>query len=295
MAEPSCRRAPVRFSSGGKRIGGTDRAAPSCGPAAWPSKPLEQRTLLAALPTLTALSVSASSVTSGQPVTFTAHVSVPSSASVLPSGGTVTFTDGTTVLGTAPLVDGTASLVNSLFAVGTHSVRASYSGNGAEFAGSAAAAASPSITVAPVGSGGPSGYAMPMYASASALGQDGGVSPMSTAAPTGMTPTQIRQAYGFNALSFGSTAANGAGTTIAIVDAYDDPNIASDLQRLRRSISACPTRRPSPRSTRRAAAPLRPPTTAGPPRSPWTWSGPMPSLPGPTSCWWRPTAIPIAT
>ena len=134
------------------------------------------------------------------------------------------------MLGTAPLVNGTASLVNSLFTVGTHSVRASYSGNGAALAGSAAAAASPSITVAPVGSDGASGYAMPMYASATALGQDGGVSPMSTAAPTGMTPTQIRQAYGFNTVSFGSTAANGAGTTIAIVDAYDDPNIAGDLQ-----------------------------------------------------------------
>ena len=76
-------------------------------------EPLEQRTLLAALPTLTALSVSASSVTSGQPVTFTAHVSVPSSPSGTPSGGTVTFTDGTTVLGTAPVVHGTASLAIS--------------------------------------------------------------------------------------------------------------------------------------------------------------------------------------
>ena len=190
---------------------------------------LECRTLLAALPTLTALSVSASSVTSGQPVTFTAHVSVPPSASGTPSGGTVTFTDGATVLGTAPLVNGTASLVNSLFAVGTHSVQATYSGNGDGFAGSAVAA-SPSIAVAPIGSGGASGYALPMYASASALGQDGGVSPMSTASPTGMTPTQILQAYGFNTVSFGSTAANGAGTTIAIVDAYDDPNIANDLQ-----------------------------------------------------------------
>ena len=139
-------------------------------------EPLEQRTLLAAPPTLTTLGVSAASVASGQPVTFTAHVSVPSSASAAPSGGSVTFTDGATVLGTAPVVNGTASLVNSLFALGTHSVRATYSGYGAELAGSAvAAAASPSITVAPVGSDGPGGYAMPMYASASALGRDGDV------------------------------------------------------------------------------------------------------------------------
>ncbi len=46
---------------------------------------------------------------------------------------------------------------------------------------------------------------------------------------TGYTPAQIRTAYGFNATSFGATAANGAGQTIAIIDAYNDPNIASNL------------------------------------------------------------------
>ena len=45
----------------------------------------------------------------------------------------------------------------------------------------------------------------------------------------GLTPAEIRAAYGFNNVSFGSTAANGAGQTIAIVDAYNDPDIASDL------------------------------------------------------------------
>ncbi|HEX3655200.1 MAG TPA: fibronectin type III domain-containing protein, partial [Pirellulales bacterium] len=45
----------------------------------------------------------------------------------------------------------------------------------------------------------------------------------------GYTPAEIRTAYGFNNVSFGSTAANGAGQTIAIIDAYNDPNIASDL------------------------------------------------------------------
>jgi subtilase family serine protease len=40
-----------------------------------------------------------------------------------------------------------------------------------------------------------------------------------------MTPAEIRTAYGINSL-----AGNGAGQTIAIVDAYDDPTIASDLQ-----------------------------------------------------------------
>jgi subtilase family serine protease len=51
--------------------------------------------------------------------------------------------------------------------------------------------------------------------------------------PSIFTPAQIEQAYGFNQITFstptGTVAGNGAGQTIAIVDAYDDPNIYSDL------------------------------------------------------------------
>jgi subtilase family serine protease len=55
--------------------------------------------------------------------------------------------------------------------------------------------------------------------------------PMATSSPTGYSPAQIRQAYGFNKIAFnnGTVSGDGSGTTIAIVDAYDDPNIASDL------------------------------------------------------------------
>jgi subtilase family serine protease len=46
-------------------------------------------------------------------------------------------------------------------------------------------------------------------------------------------PTQIANAYSFSQVSYstasGMVPANGAGQTIAIVDAYDDPKIASDL------------------------------------------------------------------
>ncbi len=54
------------------------------------------------------------------------------------------------------------------------------------------------------------------------------------AGPFGYTPAQIRTAYGFDQISFTSPAGawvpgNGAGQTIAIVDAYNDPNIAADL------------------------------------------------------------------
>jgi hypothetical protein len=49
-------------------------------------------------------------------------------------------------------------------------------------------------------------------------------------APVGYTPAQIAAAYGFNQIKFGNVVGNGAGQTIAIVDAYNDPNIAGDLQ-----------------------------------------------------------------
>ncbi len=43
--------------------------------------------------------------------------------------------------------------------------------------------------------------------------------------PTGLSPSEIRSIYGFNALP-----ENGSGQTIYIVDAYDAPNIQKDLQ-----------------------------------------------------------------
>ncbi|MEN6449330.1 MAG: S53 family peptidase [Thermoguttaceae bacterium] len=57
------------------------------------------------------------------------------------------------------------------------------------------------------------------------------VAPMASASPTGYSPAQIRHAYGFDQVTFsnGAVAGDGAGTTIAIVDAYDDPTIAEDL------------------------------------------------------------------
>jgi cell wall assembly regulator SMI1 len=72
------------------------------------------------------------------------------------------------------------------------------------------------------------GYAVPDYLANIA---PHGVSPLATSGPTGYTPAQIRQAYGFNNISFnnGAVAGDGSGTTIAIVDAYDDPKIANDL------------------------------------------------------------------
>jgi len=59
-----------------------------------------------------------------------------------------------------------------------------------------------------------------------------------SAAPVGLTPAQVRAAYGFDAIvngtqrsiTFGGVKADGAGTTIAIVDAFDNPTILASLK-----------------------------------------------------------------
>ncbi|HEY5197198.1 MAG TPA: hypothetical protein VIJ51_09250 [Solirubrobacteraceae bacterium] len=69
----------------------------------------------------------------------------------------------------------------------------------------------------------------------SPLASPGAVSPALT--PAGFGPSDLRSAY--NVAS--AAAANGAGRTVAIVDAYDDPNAASDLATYRQTygIPAC--------------------------------------------------------
>jgi hypothetical protein len=61
------------------------------------------------------------------------------------------------------------------------------------------------------------------------LSAPGSLAPLQTAGVEGYTPAEIRTAYGLNQVTFGSTAGTGAGQTIAIIDAYNDPDIASDL------------------------------------------------------------------
>ena len=55
-----------------------------------------------------------------------------------------------------------------------------------------------------------------------------GAKPSATAGVAPIDPAQMRAAYGVNQIAFGSTAGTGAGQTIAIVDAYNDPDIISD-------------------------------------------------------------------
>ena len=63
-----------------------------------------------------------------------------------------------------------------------------------------------------------------------------------SAAPVGMEPSQVRHAYGFDAVSFtnslGSTVkGDGTGQTIAIVTAYDAPNIFSSVNAFDKAFS----------------------------------------------------------
>ncbi|HWQ31854.1 MAG TPA: Ig-like domain repeat protein, partial [Blastocatellia bacterium] len=82
--------------------------------------------------TTTTVVASANPVTVNQSVTFTATVS---SAAGTPTG-IVEFFDGATSLGTAPLSNGSAFVINSSLTAGDHTIRAVYSGDG-NFAGSA--------------------------------------------------------------------------------------------------------------------------------------------------------------
>jgi hypothetical protein len=75
----------------------------------------------------------------------------------------------------------------------------------------------------------PSASATPDYVLArTSIGIDSGSTPQQSG---GFTPQQLRQAYGFDQIWFnnGTIRGDGSGQTIAIVDAYDNPNIASDL------------------------------------------------------------------
>jgi autotransporter-associated beta strand protein len=56
-----------------------------------------------------------------------------------------------------------------------------------------------------------------------------GAAPFASSTPSGLTPTQIRHAYGFDQIAFGGVQGDGSGQTIAIIDPYDSPTIVSDL------------------------------------------------------------------
>jgi subtilase family serine protease len=56
-----------------------------------------------------------------------------------------------------------------------------------------------------------------------------------------LTPAQVTQAYGLNGITFNANGqtvkGNGSGQVIALVEAYHDPNLASDLQTFDRAFN----------------------------------------------------------
>lgn len=87
--------------------------------------------------TSTSLSASATQLTSGQSVTFTAGVA-PQSGSGAPTGS-VAFIDGSSQIGMATLSGGSASFSSTSLSVGSHSIAATYSGDSNYVASSSAA------------------------------------------------------------------------------------------------------------------------------------------------------------
>ena len=54
-----------------------------------------------------------------------------------------------------------------------------------------------------------------------------GALPAGSASPPGLSPATIKHAYGIDAIKFGSVTGDGSGQTIAIVTAYDNPQLVS--------------------------------------------------------------------
>jgi subtilase family serine protease len=64
--------------------------------------------------------------------------------------------------------------------------------------------------------------------------------PQTTFYTGGLTPSQVRHAYGFDTITFNGTPGDGRGQTIAIVTANDDPTIAADLATFDRQFGLAP-------------------------------------------------------
>jgi hypothetical protein len=96
--------------------------------------------------TTTSLAASATQLTSGQSVTFTASVA-PQSGPGTPTGS-ATFLDGQTQIGTSPLTAGSSTFTSATLSSGTHSITAAYSGD-ATYAVSTSAPVSITVSTAP--------------------------------------------------------------------------------------------------------------------------------------------------
>ena len=104
----------------------------------------------------------------------------------------------------------------------------------------------------------------------------------------GYTPAQLQQAYGFTSITFNGVTGTGSGETIAIVDAYDDPNIQADLNTFDTQFGLPATTVTRVNETGGTSYPASDPTGG------WEFEESLdvewatPWCPGRTSCWSRP-------
>lgn len=109
-----------------------------------------------------------------------------------------------------------------------------------------------------------------------------------SATPTGYGPSDLQSAYGLTS----AASSNGAGRTIAIVDAYDDPNAASDLAAYRSyyGLSACTVANGCFKKVSQTGSTTSLPAadSGWAARSPSTSTWPARSARTATSCWSRP-------
>ena len=109
------------------------------------------------------------------------------------------------------------------------------------------------------------------------------------------TPAQLKQAYGFNSILFNGVVGTGSGETIAIVDAYDDPNIQSDLNTFDTQFGLPATTVTRVNETGGTSYPASDPTGGWELEESLDVEWCTPWRPGRTSCWSRPAPTAIAT
>ena len=101
------------------------------------------------VPTTAALTAAPATSFLGRPVTLTATVGVPAGVTASP-GGLVTFRVGASVLGSAPVSGGAATVVTSALPAGTNTVTATYEGDAATLTSAATAVVTVSDQPPPV-------------------------------------------------------------------------------------------------------------------------------------------------
>jgi len=194
--------------------------------------------------TATSVSASPASSTFGQAVQVTASVT-PAAAT-----GTVQFLDGGAAIGSAAIQGGTASLSVSTLTVGAHAITAVYSGDGAGYLGSTAAAVTATVSKAAAiatltASANPvaAGQAVTLGASVSPAGATGTVQFLDGASSLGVvTLNQGAASLATSALAAGShsltvvysgdathVAATSAGLTLSVVKTATAAALATSL------------------------------------------------------------------